>query len=107
MKEFDYVPRSEKFVGVVKLKVPNYYERVKLVQTMQVGIKGGELTSEDQLGSVLKMLDIAKTHVVSIDLACEGMKLNSLEELSYFAEGTEMINELAGVVLSGIPLGKK
>ena len=101
MKTFDYKPQNESFEGIVKVDLPTYKERIDLVK--QIGTDITEANAINKAGDILKLVE---KHVVSVDLThANGAKFKSLDDLGYYKEGSEIVNELGMVVLNGIPLG--
>ena len=52
-----------------------------------------------------KLLDLVSKNVKSINLQHGNDIFKSLDDLSYYKEGSAIINEIGNVILNGIPLG--
>lgn len=106
MKEFDYKVKAEGFKGHIKIKVPNYKERMQMVTDMGIKLgNDGAVEGGDMMESASKAWDKLSVHVVSVDLSFGKHKFESLEDLSYTQEGSGVINELTRVLMGGIGLG--
>lgn len=108
MKQIDYVPKAKGFSGTITLNVPSYKERMSLLKGigMKLGPEG-VTASDDQLEMAEKMLEKFSTLVLKVDLKYGDQEFSDLEELSYYKEGQEVINELQNVLTTGLSLGKK
>jgi len=113
MKEMKYVPQgtAEKpspFIGHVLLKIPRYRERLAMIKG--AGYKTGEdgVGVSDGIDMMDKLLEGVETHVIGVHLTHKktSLKFESLEDLECYQEGTELINELGQVLLSGVKLGE-
>lgn len=114
MKEFKYVPKADSgFKGSVVVSVPKYKKRMSLLRECNFKMsKGGELeTGLEQFDSLDKLISITEDHVVSVSLTYDNVDetslIESIEDLGYYQEGVELINELGNLILSGFSLGKK
>lgn len=107
MKEFKYQPTTEGFTGVVTLKMLTFKERISAAQELGIGVtKDGSVDVQDGLGVALKMLDKLKEQVVTVDVKYGENAFKSLDDLEYFSEGNELIQELGKVMMNGMSLGK-
>lgn len=118
MKEIEYKPKPTKaadgsevsspFSGLVKLRVPTYKERLEIIKKLNYKVgKDGELEAKStQFDSATEIMDLVEKHVVSVELTLESDVITSLEDLGYYMEGSQLINELANVIIGGIKLGK-
>lgn len=107
MKVFDYQLKNKDFKGVLKVELPSYQERINLLKEMNIknDIKEGNTTELlDRAGEVEKLVS---KHVKEIKLTFTPTKykIDSIEDLGYFKEGCELINELSESILSGVQLG--
>lgn len=118
MKEFKYEPQPLKtdkgtevpnpFKGHILIQVPKYKERMKLIKELNMNLdaKGEIALSSDNFETASKMYDIADKYVKSLSVKRGKEEFNSIEELEYDQEGSNLILEAANVVLSGIRMGK-
>lgn len=89
--------------GHVTLAVPSMKERLKLLK--ESGLTG---KAEDaSLDTLIDMMDNVSVFVKSIDLKYEQYEFKDIESLGYYDFGMAAYNEIAGVILNGIPAGKK
>lgn len=107
MKLFEYVPKKN-FTGVIVLKVPQYKERIKLLKecNFKLGAEGEVTNNNEQFDSIEKLAEITEKHIERVDLKMNDQEIKSIEDLGYYAEGVELINEVGGLVLNGFTLGK-
>lgn len=105
MKSFDYKPKAEGWSGTIKLKVPNYKERLAIVKEMNLG-SIAEANVSEQLDLTEKLLDRVQLHVEAVDLKFGKQAFTSFEDLQYCKEGSDLINEVGSVLMQGISLGK-
>ena len=88
------------FDGTIKVKIPNYRERIQMVQDMgfddeKIGLEAGS-----------KMIELVEKQVESVELTHDsGEVITSLDDLSYSREGSLLINEIGKTIMGGIPLG--
>jgi len=105
MKLLKYVPKDPKWEGFVELKVPNYKERLRMAQDLNLS-SIADAPMVDQIDKLSGLHDAVLAHVNAVDLKFEGIVFNSVDDLEYYKEGYELINEIGGVLMSGITLGK-
>lgn len=107
MKLFEYIPKKH-FEGSIVLKVPQYKERLKLLKECNFKLsKDGEVANNnEQFDSIEKLTDITEKHIEKVNLTHNGQEIKSVEDLGYYAEGVELINEVGGLILNGFSLGK-
>ena len=112
MKIFNYSPEKievegeepivSPFDGIIKVEIPTYFERLELLKAMELG-----KTDEDNIDKALGMMKLVQKHVKSVDLKHKKTdeKITDLDELSYYREGSGIINEIGRLVVGGIPMG--
>lgn len=110
MKLYKYAPEKIKtvddlevnnpFKGYVEIQIPTYKERLDIV-------KGLDFDDKKQNGADAgkKVIDLVIKHVKSVSLQYGEEKITDLDELSYYKEGTELINGISAIIIQGIPLG--
>lgn len=120
MKEFTWSPQDKEddngkkvvavFKGSVKLKIPKYRERLKLIKDMQFKVSpSGEVEQgSSAMDNAIQMVELVDKHVTSLKLSKKDCKheFSTVADLEYDKEGSELINEMANVILGGISLGK-
>ena len=109
MKEFSYKPKKESgFVGEIKLRIPKYKERIKLLKECNFAIDSeGEMSKgAAQFDSVEKIIEMTEQHVVSVSLKFGEHEILEYDELGYYQEGVELLNDVGNLILSGFKLGK-
>ncbi len=115
MKQFSYKPQLQKddkpvFSGEVVIQLPRYAERMMLLKSINFKASGdGKVDfAGDQIDSLVRMIGIAEKHVLSVNVTRveDGYEFKSIEDLEYDKDGSELINEIANVVISGVKMGK-
>lgn len=113
MKQFKYAPQLKDdagnliFTGTVTIDMPKYKDRLALVKEVNFKVENGEIsTGADQIDSMIKLAEIVEKHVKEIDLKVKDYELKSFEDLQYNKSGSDLINELGNVLLSGMTMGK-
>lgn len=107
MREFDFTPKSEVFKGTIKVRVPSYKERVGLMKELNIKFNSnGSLDLSEGVDLFGLLADKIEQFVVAVDLKCGKHNFSSIEDLSYYAEGSEVVNELIAVLMNGMSLGK-
>lgn len=122
MKFFDFVPPANKdidgkekessFKGSIKVRIPTYPERLRLIKEMNFKFnEQGKLDAQaDLIELSLRFSEIAEKYTENVDLyrMIKGQKLEykSLEELGYDSEGVPLITEVGKMVINGIQLGE-
>lgn len=94
-------------VGEVKIRVPKYTERLRYVKECNFKLdgSGNAVLSTDQLDSVIKMIEFASKHVVSVDLKHGEKEFKTWEELECDPVCDSFISSFSGEILSGVSLG--
>jgi len=110
--KFDYVPQTKDedgnliFVGHVVVDVPNEFDRIEIAKKMN--FENGdskEPSTEETLEAAVKLKKLAHDKIKEVHLEAFGAKIDSVEMLSFSAEGSTLINEIGSICLSGIKLG--
>ena len=116
MKEFVLNPEKleiKNFKGEVRVSLPNYPTRMKYLRDMNFSFdKKGEVEKDmDMVGVLEKFYDLAEEHVSKVDLIFDDgiskEKMNSVEDLSCYEEGAEIIQKIGNVIVNGVQLGKR
>ena len=112
MKEFTYNPKLEVdgkkvFDGDVTIAIPKYKERLAMLKDINFKFNGTEIDAGlGQIDSMIKMVEIAELHIKRFNLTRNGEYITSVDDLQYDKEGSDLLNEIGNVILSGIPMGK-
>jgi hypothetical protein len=119
MRTYDYIPQDKTidgtviptpFKGSVKIKVPKYTDRLRLMKECNFKVRAdGQIDpNTDMIDQAIKMVEVAKKHVLEVDLVRDEDKerFTDFESLEYDSDGSEVINEIANFVMSGGRLGK-
>lgn len=112
MREFDYKLKEEvngeknPYHGVVKIKLPKFIERNKMLRevTYKVNDKG-ETSVSDNLDSLEKMADILSKFVLKVEVYKGEKSFHTLEELEYDNGYTTFILDVGMAILQGVDLG--
>jgi hypothetical protein len=99
------------FTGHIMVEVPKYIERLQYIKDMKLSVgDSGEVKGDvGNIDQAIKVVEIAKKHIkeVALTVVSTGQEVKSLEDLEYSFEGSQLMNEVANLVLSGIKLGNK
>jgi len=105
MKVFDYKPEAEGWSGSLKIKVPNFKERLTMIKELKLQ-EIRKAVAEDQVELALGLFDKIKDQVSDLDLECGGVKITDIADLEYISDALPLIMEIVGVLTNGISLGK-
>lgn len=105
MKEIEFRPKTEGFEGHIKIKLLNYKERMELTKELGLKVTANGVES-DMLAIAEKMSARAKDYVTEVKLKFGDVEFSDLEELSYYKEGNDVLQELMNVMMNGMSLGK-
>jgi len=89
------------FVGVVEIEVPLYVERLDLVKSLDID------PNNPGLDNAVDLIKETKKRIKSIKLEAKGQtdKIESFDDLSYYKEGADIINDIGRMMVNGFPLG--
>lgn len=108
MLEHKYDIKEDGFDGYVKIKVPSYRDRMKMMQEMNLKISAnGELEQGNIIESLDKLYVVLADHVSEVKVKYGEHNFEDLDELGSYQEGTAVINELTQVLMSGLSLSGK
>ena len=116
MRQITYIPQlcNEAgeliFQGKIILNALKYAERMNLIKDVNFKVKENSVElNTDQIDSIVKIIEVAEKHVVSVDLIrlSDQVEFKCFDDLSYDKDGSLLINELGNVILSGVKLGKQ
>ena len=104
MKLIKHDIEAKAFKGTVEIAVPSFPER--MVHQKQI-----LAYSKDEEGGGVALMgylyEVVKSGVKSWDIeTIHGEKIRSFEDLEYFSEITDLINEIGTLICQGIRLGK-
>jgi hypothetical protein len=115
MKIFKYEPSLCKgdgvFKGYVMLEIPSYPQRLKYIKECHFQVKKSEngIEVSDSMANIdalIKMVELAKIHVKEVHITKDGYEYKDFEDMLSDADCDELNNDIAGVILNGIKLGK-
>lgn len=89
----------------IQLELLKYSERIKLLKEMNFQEKDGKIDG-NAVDQASKLEELVKKQIKSIKVKTASKEFNSIEELEYFDEYTEIINELSIIVLRGPKMGE-
>ena len=96
--------------GSIEIDFPKYTQRLKYIQECQFKLNSdGEINiSLDSVDSIIKMIEISRKHVKSVDVLHKktGSKFAKFEDLEDFQDCQELSNVVAGKILGGLQLGE-
>lgn len=89
--------------GEIELEVPTYKERLTLIKTL--GFTESEL--DKSFDKCMGLVDIVEKRIKSVNIKLDtGEEIKTLEDLGYYREGAEIINDLGRLIISGFGVGK-
>lgn len=91
---------------IVELELLKYKDRIKLIKDMNFQVKSDGSIDGNPLDQMEKLTDTVRRQIKSIRIKASEKEYTSLEELEYFVEYSEIINELIGVVMNGVKMGE-
>jgi len=91
---------------IVELELLKYKDRIKLIKDMNFQVKPDGSIDGNPLDQMEKLTDTVRRQIKSIRIKTSEREYTSLEELEYFVEYSEIINELIGVVMNGVKMGE-
>jgi hypothetical protein len=101
------------FKGYVSIEIPSYPQRLKYIKECQFQVakddKGQVVVSESMsnIDALIKMVELAKVHVKEVKVTkCDEDVYKTFADMLDDADCDEMINEISGIILNGIKLGK-
>lgn len=107
---------NEVLQGIVVYNILSYPERIEYSKNSAVQIISENDTQQavvsSSLDRALEYYNLAKKQLVNVDVKIvsgeyEGTIIDSIESLSVYEEGQEVIMELATQLIAGVSLGKK
>ncbi len=104
---FEWKSSVEGVKGSIKIEIPKYAERMNLLKDINLSfIQSGEVKiSNDQIETMIKIKDVVQSKVSSVDVEISKKKINSFEDLEYYAEFNVILNELSSIIFNGAKLG--
>ena len=97
--------KAEGWSGSYELKMPTMVERLKYAK--EVDLEMIEKTdAKDKIEAIIMLLEVAATHVVSVDLKFEDTEVKSFEEIQIYQEGMAIAMEIGVILMQGLSLGK-
>lgn len=97
------------YQGKIVVRAPTQVERLQYSKDLSLSRSNdGEINEQDsRFDQSIKMVEIAKKHVVSVDLTKENgsVKVSSVEELEIDSDATVIFSSIATQVIKGVKLG--
>lgn len=98
----------EGFTGSIEMRMLKFKERLDAIKSLNVTQNDGEIQiSTENLEKFEKLVEIVKKQISKVDLTHKKSKtkFENLDDLEYYAEYTEVVNVLSGILLNGVSLG--
>jgi predicted hydrolase (HD superfamily) len=87
--------------GEIIMQVYNYIERVQKMK------EAGMVADPDKgMEAMACALAMAKKQCISVDVTIYDKNFKDIEELSFYKEGSEIVNYVVGIISNGIPIKK-
>lgn len=111
MKEYVFKAeeKSDCFEGTIKIDVPKYAERMKILKAVNLKAShDGVEQDNDNLESFGRQKEACLKYIkdVSLKIKNTGEEINELEELEYYREGLALMSDIFTDIIAGISLGK-
>ena len=102
MKSLEYKPK-EPFTGSIKIKSPSTRQRLKMVKECNFKIdENGDVTSNDNIDSMLKMYEIASDYISNVNIKHEdGSAFKSWDKMADDSLCDDLCQEVIQVVMGG------
>lgn len=117
-EEIDYYPKPIKdsegnekpnpFQGVVKLKIPDYPDMLRLQKLSVLAIKPGTVNEVDNalaFDAQIKVIEELPKWVLNLDLTYKGQAVKDLLSIAKHPHGRVIVNECAHLIVHGIDPG--
>lgn len=107
MKLIEHKVDNEFFEGTVKLTVPSYSDRLRIMKELNFKVVDGRVESnEDTLEKLALSVDKLTTYVkeVCVQVKKTGEILTSLDDLGMYQEGAVLLSELTAYLSRGATL---
>ena len=100
LKNDEGQPLTDSMEGTVQMEIPTYKERLSLIKAH--GIMNEKI---DEIERADKMLDLVEKHIKAVSIRLKsGEEINSITDLGYFQEGTNLTNRLGRLLIGGVSL---
>ena len=109
--QYNHNVKAKGFSGVVTITAPKYMQRMQYLKdcSFEVGPDGNITINSGNIDSIMKMWEIAKKHIVKIDITKTEVELkySTPDELEYDGDCDELINEICNLIMTGVKMGKR
>jgi len=92
-------PVSIPFKGEIEVEMMTYQERLGTAKAI------GLVDDDNALDKSDEIIALVAKRVKSVDVKAGDIEIKSLDELGYYKEGSDIINDIGRLVMQGIPLG--
>lgn len=106
---FKKVIKKNNYEVTVVLNLLKHAERMKIIKDLnfKVDEKGEAVkNTSDSIDQLEKLTEILKQRCASIHIVCQNKTYSSFEEIEYFEEYSEIINDLISTLLAGVKMGE-
>lgn len=91
---------------VVELELLKYKDRLRLIKEMNFQVKPDGSIDGNPIDQMERLTESVRKQIKSIKIKTSEKEYTSLDELEYFVEYSEIINELIGIVMNGVKMGE-
>ena len=98
--------KKENYKATVEINLLPYSERIKLLKEMNFKVNNEGSLDSVEMTQVEKMIEITKSRIVSVNVKVGKKEIYDIEEMEFYAEWSEIINECMSVVIYGVKLGE-
>ena len=94
------------FDGFIEVDLFPLKQRLEMLKKISIEMKDGVANQSDALTSTIELTNIAKERIKKVDLKMNGLEFTSIDDLEFYKEGVDILNEISGVLINGISLGE-
>ena len=110
MKVVTYKPKEKGFSGTMKIEMPNYFQRLEYYEESKFSIaieKGAAKAGavESNIKAMIVLVKKAQEHVKEVRIKFKNIEFNSFEDMLEDSACDPILNEVAGLMISGVSLG--
>jgi len=107
--EIKFEEIDPKFKGSLKLKIPEYEERMKMVKIMNTSFdSNGDAIEGQEFDKLPQLSNFGFELIMSMDIVRieDDMKFEKKEMLKFDKDGTDLLLEIGNKLMGGVKLGK-
>lgn len=98
--------KKENYKATIEIDLLPYSERIKLLKSLNFKVNSEGVVDSPEMTQIEEMLNVTKSRIVSVNVKFGKKEITDINEMEFYAEWTEIINECMGVVVHGVKLGE-